>query len=683
MSETISFKTGWLKDPADNQKFAPKTTTNQVLTGDGKRLTTELENIHNEIIDANSYTDTEVAKKALLSTEGFFTSDRDFENGTLITTDIDYSQPDGCAWLFELKGNSYGEKFPFDLTLQGYICDNTITQKGGVSNSLETAFSDICAFCYNDKLCFWFGRMSYWQGFSVRVTDVSTDLSEGAKERQNCVIAITDEVKPTDIIKEVTFNDVISHSITDKNILKYKAGSAVTADTANKATFDSKGNGIFDTYELKADATQKLADAKSFATSEADRVKNDLLNGAGEAYDTLKELGDLIDENVGAIKALETVASRKESKVDAAAKLAEAKSYTDTLETRLTDSSQENSLTVAESDYAVYADTAYFDVDGNAITETYETKSDATSKHTDLKTKVEKAMPFIATYNQTSFNDIKAAYDLGRSIQVYREFELPAAGAYDADGNMIYSWQELLDMDVEYQEFDGYDETGANIWATKVGKCLTVEDGVLKSIVTYSPSTNRYTNHSANALSGASKLIISNDVTSIGSEGLAAFNIKEIILPSTVTTIEEYAFAYIYEYYDDYYSTIYIPYSVNSISFNAFYHSYVSLKYEGTETEFSSIASIRDFNTNTYSFSYTCGVSLLNNPILGQLISVLDNKFIFTAHEASGEVEYECSKNYGWLTRNIQAFKLGDAIFKYDYDNARIVISFPDVGAVG
>lgn len=43
-------------------------------------------------------------------------------------------------------------------------------------------------------------------------------------------------------------------------------------------------------------------------------VKNDLLNGAGAAYDTLKELGDLIDDNTDALEALETTASNKMNK---------------------------------------------------------------------------------------------------------------------------------------------------------------------------------------------------------------------------------------------------------------------------------------------------------------------------------------------------------------------------------
>ena len=45
----INFKEGWLKEPKYGEKFAPKTTTNQVLTGDGERLTDELANIKADV----------------------------------------------------------------------------------------------------------------------------------------------------------------------------------------------------------------------------------------------------------------------------------------------------------------------------------------------------------------------------------------------------------------------------------------------------------------------------------------------------------------------------------------------------------------------------------------------------------------------------------------------------------
>lgn len=46
---------------------------------------------------------------------------------------------------------------------------------------------------------------------------------------------------------------------------------------------------------------------KTYVDDAVTNVKDELLNGAGEAYDTLKELGDLIDENVDAIEALEKI----------------------------------------------------------------------------------------------------------------------------------------------------------------------------------------------------------------------------------------------------------------------------------------------------------------------------------------------------------------------------------------
>lgn len=89
------------------------------------------------------------------------------------------------------------------------------------------------------------------------------------------------------------------------------ADSASTAGSATKATQDGNGKVISYTYETKTDASAKLAEAKSYADSAAATVKNDLLNNAGAAYDTLKELGDLIDDNKDAIDALEEIASSK------------------------------------------------------------------------------------------------------------------------------------------------------------------------------------------------------------------------------------------------------------------------------------------------------------------------------------------------------------------------------------
>ena len=71
---------------------------------------------------------------------------------------------------------------------------------------------------------------------------------------------------------------------------------------------------IADVNGLQSTLDANLGSAKEYAESIGNTVKNDLLNGAGEAYDTLKELGELIDVNKDALEALETVATGKADK---------------------------------------------------------------------------------------------------------------------------------------------------------------------------------------------------------------------------------------------------------------------------------------------------------------------------------------------------------------------------------
>ena len=118
----------------------------------------------------------------------------------------------------------------------------------------------------------------------------------------------------------------------------------------------------------EAASKKYVDDSKGEAISEAkeytDNVKNDLLHGAGDAYDTLKELGDLIDENQDAIEALEQVATGKANTVHAHVisdvtelqetldeNLTEAKEYTDEkLETKLDKTTEANKIYGTDKD---------------------------------------------------------------------------------------------------------------------------------------------------------------------------------------------------------------------------------------------------------------------------------------------------------------------------------------------
>ena len=131
--------------------------------------------------------------------------------------------------------------------------------------------------------------------------DVGADQSGAAASALTSAKSYTDEQ-----IESVTNGDVTVAEATHASTAT-SATSATTATSATKATQDGSGNVIVDTYETKVDSAAKLDEAKDYA----DGIKNDLLNGAGEAYDTLKELGDLINENTTALDALETVAAGK------------------------------------------------------------------------------------------------------------------------------------------------------------------------------------------------------------------------------------------------------------------------------------------------------------------------------------------------------------------------------------
>lgn len=64
-----------------------------------------------------------------------------------------------------------------------------------------------------------------------------------------------------------------------------------------------------DDTQVSASTTYSSQKIASEITAAKNAVKNDILGGAGEAYDTLKELADLIGENKDAIDALEQIAN--------------------------------------------------------------------------------------------------------------------------------------------------------------------------------------------------------------------------------------------------------------------------------------------------------------------------------------------------------------------------------------
>lgn len=189
------------------------------------------------------------------------------------TSDVDISQ-------VLVEGETY------TVVWDGVRYENLVGTKGGINNSvtlgsLDGSFSDYPFFLTVDEVMN-FGEVNVW--------------CNSAGNHSFAIYKTNKNLKTLD--EQYISNEIARTEYVDANF-------ALKSDLQN---ID------LSSLETKEDSQSKLDEAKAYADSAASTVKNDLLNGAGEAYDSLKELSELIDENQDAIGALETVAANKADK---------------------------------------------------------------------------------------------------------------------------------------------------------------------------------------------------------------------------------------------------------------------------------------------------------------------------------------------------------------------------------
>lgn len=142
--------------------------------------------------------------------DSWYHSVRNFPQGTLIETDIDYSATSGDQFLLEMKGNMYGGGNPLIANIQGYIYADTLYSTSGYSTLYYWNY--IIALNLNGKLCFWFQSLSYWQGFDVKVTVGYGGLEQG----RNRVTSVSDNPDPGGI-KRVQIR--LKHLLTKEDLI--------------------------------------------------------------------------------------------------------------------------------------------------------------------------------------------------------------------------------------------------------------------------------------------------------------------------------------------------------------------------------------------------------------------------------------------------------------------------------
>jgi hypothetical protein len=186
-----------------------------------------------------------------INTTEWYHSGRDFVNGTLITTGIDYSASSGDPFVLQIRGNSYGSQMPFDIQLQGYIYADTIINYGAYSTGPTFP---IILMNVGGKLCFWFARQTYWQGFNANC------YTAYGTRALNKVESITDIANPNGT-KQVTITP--AQVLRSDNFTNYAPGLTgsgasgtwnITAATANALNtgnnytgnqFTASGSGYF------------------------------------------------------------------------------------------------------------------------------------------------------------------------------------------------------------------------------------------------------------------------------------------------------------------------------------------------------------------------------------------------------------------------------------------------------
>ena len=151
---------------------------------------------------------------------------RDFTNGTLIKTDIEFKVGVNNPFLLRIYGNGFDQGI-INLEVQGYIYTGSATTIENVqiievsaNNYSANNFSYIYIQSIDEKLCFWFPRLGYWHGYNAYCTyEIGGDIV-------NHIISITDVAKPN---SPNELKLVPTYAINSENISRQSVSSATTA----------------------------------------------------------------------------------------------------------------------------------------------------------------------------------------------------------------------------------------------------------------------------------------------------------------------------------------------------------------------------------------------------------------------------------------------------------------------
>lgn len=171
---------------------------------------------------------------------------RDFTNGTLVKTNISFPGTNTSVsepFLLTVRGNGYGGGI-INFEFQGYVYYASSYAHPQIINSDFIIYSPksidkIYTMSIDNKLCFWWARQDYWQGFHIFCTT-------STQRYQNRVTEVQDVSKPSGLFEQIYTPKL---SLTTSNYTSYTVtktgdgasgtwnisitGNAATATNAN------------------------------------------------------------------------------------------------------------------------------------------------------------------------------------------------------------------------------------------------------------------------------------------------------------------------------------------------------------------------------------------------------------------------------------------------------------------
>lgn len=236
-----------------------------------------------------------------------------------VITDTYETKADASAKLDEAKSysdtNLATAKSYTDTKTSDLVSTSTVDNKISTHNTSTSAHNDI-----RDLIAGLTTRLNTLANSDDTTLDQMSEVVAYIKNNKSLIDGITtSKINVSDIVNNLTTNSTskvlsAAQGVAIKELIdalelevSYITNGTLAvgwANMADKAISDAGGQNISVTYETKTDASRKLAEAKNHGTSAASTAKTELIDGADVQHNTLKKLGDLIDDNKGDIDIL-------------------------------------------------------------------------------------------------------------------------------------------------------------------------------------------------------------------------------------------------------------------------------------------------------------------------------------------------------------------------------------------